>query len=834
MAALKLAFRTLRKTPFTTAVAVVSLALGIGANAAIYSLFDQMLLQPLPVPEPEQLVNLGSPGPKPGSQSCGQAGDCDVVFSYPMFRDLEREQSSFTGIAAHWLFTANLAFGAQTVNAEGMLVSGSYFPVLGVRAQLGRLLGPGDDERVGEHFVAVLSDSYWRSQLGADPGVLNQTIVINGHSMTIVGVAARGFEGTTLGTAPAVFVPLTMRGQVRQGNAGFENRRIYWAYLFARLAPAVSIEAARAEMNTIYQAIVNEVEAPLQSGMSDPTMERFRSKDLILEPEPRGQSSMHEEAATPLKLLFATTGIVLLIACANIANLLLARGANRSQEIALRGSLGASRRQLVTQLLTESCLLAVIGGVASLVVARWTLGAIASFLPPEAVTVIALELRPSVMLFAGALAIGTGLLFGMYPALHSTRPDLMTILRSDSGQPSGARAAARFRSSLVTAQIALSMALLFAAGLFIKSLMNVSRVDLGLNAQNVVTFRVSPVLNGYEPERSRILFERVESELAAIPGVTGVSAARVPLLAGSNWGTSVSVEGFEYGPDIDVNSRFNQVGTAYFSTLGIPLLAGREFTPSDAANAAQVAVVNEVFTTKFGLDSREAVGKWMSTSAGHNAELDIQIVGVIGGAKYSDVKRETPPLFFTPYRQDESIGSITFYARTAVEPAQVLRAIPEVIRGLDPNLPVEGLKTLEQQVKENVMLDRLISTLSAAFAALATLLAAVGLYGVLAYTVAQRTREFGLRMALGADGSRVRGMVLRHVGRMTGIGATVGLVAALGLGRAAQSQLFGLEGHDPMVVAVVVVLLAGVALGAGYVPALRASRVDPMRALRYE
>jgi predicted permease len=294
------------------------------------------------------------------------------------------------------------------------------------------------------------------------------------------------------------------------------------------------------------------------------------------------------------------------------------------------------------------------------------------------------------------------------------------------------------------------------------------------------------------------------------------------------------VEGFEYAPDVDINSRYNEVGAGYFSTLGIPLLAGREFTLSDAANAPQVAVVNEVFTNKFGLNGREAVGKWMSTRGGVTSDLDIQIVGVIGGAKYSEVKRETPPLFFTPYRQDTRVGSITFYARTAVEPAQVLRAIPGVIRQLDPNLPVEDLKTLEAQVKENVMLDRLISTLSAAFAVLATLLAAVGLYGVLAYTVAQRTREFGLRMALGADGSRVRGMVLRHVGRLTAIGATVGLVAALGLGRAAQSLLFELEGHDPMVVTVVVVLLAGVALGAGYVPALRASRVDPMKALRYE
>jgi predicted permease len=446
---------------------------------------------------------------------------------------------------------------------------------------------------------------------------------------------------------------------------------------------------------------------------------------------------------------------------------------------------------------------------------------------------VTLELRPSVMLFAGALPIGTGLLFGMYPALHSTRPDLMTVLRGDSGQPSGARAAARFRGALVTAQIALSMALLFAAGLFIKSLTNVSRVDLGLNTQNIVAFRISPELNGYEPERSRALFERVEEELGAIPGVSGVSAARVPLLEGSNWGTDVSVEGFESGPDIDDNSRYNQVGARYFGTLGIPLLAGRDFTVSDATNAPKVAVVNEVFTDKFGLNGRDAVGKWMSTDD-QTTDLDIQIIGVIGDTKYSEVKQDTPPLFFLPYRQNERVGALTFYARTSLEPAQLLRAIPGIMRQLDPNLPVQDLKTLEQQVKDNVVIDRLISTLSAAFAVLATLLAAVGLYGVLAYTVAQRTREFGLRMALGADGPRVRGMVLRHVGRMTAIGGVIGLVAALGLGRAAQSILFELEGHDPMVVVVAGFLLAGVALGAGYVPALRASKVDPMRALRYE
>jgi predicted permease len=833
MISLRLAIRTLAKSPFVTTVAVLSLALGIGANAAIFSLFDQMLLRALPAQEPQRLVNLSAPGPKPGSQACNQAGDCEVVFSYPMFRDLEREQRSFTGIAAHRIFGANLAYASQTVDGQGMLVSGSYFPLLGIQPALGRLFGPADDQVVGGHLVAVLSYHYWTDRLGSDPAVLDKTIIVNGHPLTIIGVAPRGFYGTTLGARPAVFVPISMRGLMERGFEGFDNRRAYWAYLFARLKPGVSLEQASAELNTIYHGIVNDVEAPLQSGLSEPTMERFRAKEIILEEGRRGQSSMHGEVSTPLTLLFAITAVVLLIACANIANLLLVQGANRSHEMAVRGSLGASRHRLVSQLLTDSFVLAVLGGAASLLVARWTLHVIASILPAEATDMLAFGLRPSVVAFAALVAIGTGFLFGMYPALHSTRPDLMTLVRAGSGQPSGARAAARFRSSLVTAQIALSMALLVAAGFFIKSLANVSRVDLGLNVDNVIAFGVSPQLNGYEPEASQALFARMEEELGAIPGVTAASAAMIPVLTGSNWGTDVSVEGFESGPDIDDNARFNIIAPDYFNTLGIPLLAGREFTQSDALGTPKVAVVNEAFARKFGLDVRETVGKWMSRRPG-TTELDIEIVGLIGDAKYSEVKQETPPLFFTPYRQHESVGNMTFYVRTSLEPRSVMRAIPQVVKGLDANLPVEDLKTLEQQVRENVVLDRLISTLSAAFAILATALAAIGLYGVLAYTVAQRTREIGLRMALGADRPRIRRMVLWQVGRMTLIGGALGIVAGLLLGRASQSLLFGLEGNDPLVVATVAAMLTGVALGAGYLPALRASRVDPMRALRYE
>jgi predicted permease len=379
---LKIAFRTLFKSPFITAVAIVSLALGIGANAAIFSLFNQMLLQSLPVPAPEQLVNLGAPGPKPGSTSCNNAGDCDQVFSYRMFKDLERVQQVFTGLAAHVTFGANLSYKGQTQNGEGMLVSGSYFNVLGLTPALGRLFTPDDDKNIGNHFVTVLSHRYWTTKFNQDPNVLNDTIIVDGQSMTIVGVAPARFDGTTLGTRPQVFVPLTMRSLMQPGFTAWENRRNYWAYLFARLKPGVTLEQAKAALNGQYHAIINDVEAPLQTGMSDQTMARFRNKQITMEEGYRGQSSVHEEAATPLAMLLGVTAFVLLIACANIANLLLARGAGRAAEMAVRLSIGANRRQLVTQLLTESLLLAFLGA-SSRRRWHWAPGCSSAFSPPS-------------------------------------------------------------------------------------------------------------------------------------------------------------------------------------------------------------------------------------------------------------------------------------------------------------------------------------------------------------------------------------------------------------------------------------------------------------------
>lgn len=834
---LKLAFRALARTPFVTGVAILSLALGIGANSAIFSLFNQMLLQPLPVQSPGELVNLSSPGPRPGSNSCNQAGSCDEVFSYPMFRDLERAQTSFTGIAAHRIFAVNVGYQGSTESSRGVMVSGSYFPLLGITPAAGRLLGPDDDKTPGGHYVTVLSHDYWRRRFNQDPSILNQTLIVNGEALTVVGVAPEGFYGTTLGERPEVFVPITMRELMQRsflpGAKVFENRRNYWIYLFARLKPGVSLEQAQVALNGPYRAIINEVDAPLQQGMSDQTMARFKAKEVLLVPGQRGQSTMHGEARAPLLILLAVTGTVVLIACANIANLLLARGAGRAAEMAVRLSIGANRRQLVTQLLVESCLLALLGALGGLLVARWTLDIIGTMVPPEATALIRFTMDRSMLLFAGLLAMGTGIAFGLFPALHSTRADLAATLKNQAGQPGGAKGARRFRTSLATAQIALSMALLVPAGLFAKSLLNISRVDLGLKADHLVTFSVSPTLNGYETDRTRALFERLEAELAGIPGVTSAVYAMVPVLAGDNWNNSVQVEGFDAGPDTDNSAAFNSVGPGFFKTMGMPLMAGREFVDADALGAPKVAIVNQAFTRKFNLPAN-AVGRRIGVGGAPETKLDIEIVAVVQDAKYSDVKREIPAQYFVPYRQEERLGFGVFYVRTALDPEQVLTAVPAVMKRLDQNLPVEDLKTMETQVQENVSMDRLISTLSTGFAVLATLLAGIGLYGVLAYTVAQRTREIGLRMALGADAASVRRMILRQVGKMAIVGGVIGLVTALGVGRLAQSLLFEMQGHDPAVMVLSTIALAAVALGAGLLPALRASRIDPMKALRYE
>ncbi len=827
---LRLALRSLLRTPLVTVVAVLSLALGIGANGAIFTIFESMVLRPIPVAQPDRLVAFEDTGPRSGSISQNSAGV--HVFSYPMFRDLQQQQTPFEGIAAHRVFGANLAFQGDTLSGGATMVSGNYFDVLGLQPAHGRLFTENDDKAPGANPLAVLAFRYWQDRFNSDPSVLNRSITVNGHPMTIVGVAPRGFEGTTVGSEPQVYVPISMREQMSPGWEGFDNRRSYWVYLLARLEEGETVDSAETAINVAYSSLIQEVDAPLQTNFSEQRMAQFMDKSIELAPGSRGQSSMQEEMGRPLLLLLGVTLFVLLIACANIANLLLTKASNRTSEIAVQLSIGASRHHVVAQLVAESLVLAFLGAALGLGVARATLTGILSILPYDSNFSALLTIGPATWAFMVALAILTGLV-GIVPAWHTTRTDLVSALKGLGSQSSASAATGRFRTALATLQIALSMTLLISAGLFTRSLFNVTSVDLGFRTDTLSTFTISPELNGYSNTESATLFARIEEELRVLPGVNSVTASLVPLIAGDNWGNNVSVEGFEDGPDIDSQARFNAVGTDFFRTLGMPLVSGREFELGDIDETPKVAIVNEAFARKFelGATGNDVVGKRMAT--GGTDELDIEIVGFVKDAKYSAVKQAVPPVYYIPYRQnDGGVGTMNFYVRAQSDAEAILPMLRNVVSGLDDSLPIENLVTMKQQVRDTLILDRVLSTLSAAFAVLATILAAVGLYGVLAYAVAQRTRVIGLRMALGADGGRVRRLVLRQLSWMAIPGAVVGTLAALGLGRAAASLLYEMRSHDPGVFAGAAVLLVGVAMIAGLIPAARASRISPMEALR--
>jgi predicted permease len=807
------------------------LALALGATTAMYSIYYEALVRPLPVAEPEQLVNFGAPGPKLGSTNCSIAGDCQHVFSYPMFRDLEARQSAFAGIAGHSEFEASIAFRGTAIPAGGMLVSGGYFTVLGLRPALGRLLGPADEPRVGEAAVVVLSYAYWRDELGADPRVLGQTLMVNAQPLTIVGVAPAGFFGTVWGRRPRVFVPLSMRWLMQPTKARTdETRTAYWIYAFARLRPNETLEKAGASINALYSGILNEVEAPLNTGLPPVALERFRHRTITLEPGALGQSDLRS-VPTQLTLLLGATALVLLIACANIANLLLARGVARASEMALRASLGAGRGRLVAQLLVEAVVLGVAGAVASLPIALLTLRGMLAISPDWVVDNLTIGIGRASLLFAAAAALGTVVLFGLAPAVHATRADLASVIKGQAPQAVVGRGSSRFRGALATVQIALSTLLLALAGLFAQSLANVAHVDLGMNVESLVSFSVAPRLSGYTAEGTAQLFDRIERELAAVPGVSDVAASSVRVIANDAWNNGLSVDGFDQRAGADTDASLNMVSPRFFETLGVPLLAGRDFTDADRLGAPRAAIVNQAFVRKFGLGSAP-LGKRFGV--GDQAQRDIEIVGLAADAKYSTVKDEIPPQYFVPWRQDPSIGRLSFYVRANVEPATLLKTLPRVITSIDPNLPVDELTTVRKTVQENVYLDRLVAVLSTGFAALATLLAAIGLYGLLAYDVARRTREIGLRLALGAGPGALRTMVLRKVALMAAIGIPIGACGAVMVARAARALLYGLDAYDPAVLAAAVGALCAVVAAAAYFPVRRAVRVAPMEALRYE
>jgi predicted permease len=831
------ALRSLWRSPVLSVAAILTLALGTGANAGIFSVFNQVVLRDLPVQEPEALVNLKSPEPKNGRRSTsGAGGGVEYVFSYPLFKDIAAMGSAsapnpFAGVAAHREFPANVTYERAAESATGQLVSGSYFPVLGLRPALGRLLGPDDDRTPGAHLVTVLTDSYWRTRFNRDPTVVGRTLSINGLTFTIVGIAPAGFEGMFLEQRLQLFVPLTMAPAMMPAwnPEGLSDRLDHWLYLFARLAPGVSRDSAAARANVPFRAILNEVELPLQT-LSPAGMERFKARQLLLEDGSQGRRPQQDEMGGVLLLLLAVTGIVLLIACANTANLLLARAASRNTDMMVRVSVGATQAQLVRQMLVEALVLAIIGTMAGLVIAGWTLQALASLLSPDLRTMMEFRLDTTVLVFTAAVVAGTSIVFGLYPAIHGSRRGLADGLKG--ARTGDNRAAARFRTSVVTAQIALSMALLAVAGLFGRSLFNLSRIDLGLEADSLVGFRVSPELNRYTDLQNRQLLNRLTDELRALPGAESVSGSSLPLLTGWRSGSNVTVEGFQPGPDENMSVDYSGVGSDYFKTVGIPLLTGREFTENDRLGTPQVAIVNESFVRKFRIDS--PIGRRMAFGRTTGPSLPIEIVGVVRDARYSGLRDAVQPQFYVPWRQRPQAGVLNFYIRTQLPPERLMAAIPTLVNRIDPLLPVEELQPMSEQLWQTAQVDRLIGRLAAGFSLLAALLAAIGLYGVLSFTVAQRTREIGLRVAFGAAASQVRRMVVASVARMLLVGGAAGIALALAVGRFAQSMLYEVAAVDPLIIAGALVVMAAVALAAGAIPALRASRIDPMTALRYE
>jgi putative ABC transport system permease protein len=823
------------RRPLVTTVAVLSLALGIGVNTAIFSVFDRLLLGRLPVPEPADLVVVASPGPRPGSNSSNDGGDADTIFSYALFRDLERVQNVFSGIAAQRDFPANLSRRGQTQRAQGVLVSGGYFSTLGLTPALGRLFTLDDDRIPGGHDLVVLTYEYWATQFGRDPNVLNDTLSVNGVPMTIVGVAPEGFRGTTRMQRPQVFVPLTMAAGVRPGWDRLDQRNDHWLYVFGRLKAGLTRDQAQALFNVAFTALIREVEYPaLRNGIgSDQARTAFQARRVFLRDGTRGQNSERSqgEIRAVLTMLFAVTGFVLLIACANVANLLLVRGADRAAEITVRLSLGASVMRLMRLMFAEACLLGAAGAAAAVVVAYGTVRIVMTMMPTTDRELLSIGLNGPALMFTAGLGLLTAILFGLFPAAHGVRAGIVTGLSAKSTRASASRGASRFRGSLAAVQIALATALLAQSGLFIVSLVNISRADLGIDRAGLITFRLAPSLNGYTPERTLSFFDRLEDELRALPGVASATSSTHPLLADSDSTANVTVEGFDAGPDTDTDVSLANVSTDYFRTVGIPVLAGREFTRSDTANRPKVAIVNEAFVRKFNLGSR-AIGARLKRGSG-SQPLDIQIVGVVRDAKYSQVKDDVPPQLFHPYRQREFVG-LSVYVRADADTRALLAAIPGVVRRIDATLPVERLRTMDEQIWELTTQDRILTTLSSSFAGIATVLAAIGLYGLLAYMVTSRVRELGIRMALGATGGDVRRLVFGHVGRITLIGGLIGIAAALGLGRLGEAFLFRLEGVNLPIIATAAAAVFGVALLAGVLPARRAASINPVEALRAE
>ncbi|HEX2775569.1 MAG TPA: ABC transporter permease [Candidatus Acidoferrales bacterium] len=824
------AFRMLAKSPGFTLVAILTLALGIGANAAIFSVTDQVLLRLLPVQKPEELVVLRSPGPNPGRN--WSDGDVGVAFSYPMYKDLRDHNPVFSGLLARFAIQASVSGQGQTELAKGELVSGNYFEVLGVRSALGRVLTSQDETVAGANPETVLSYGYWERHFGRDPGILNKQLVVNGVSMTVVGVVAPGFFGVQVGQTPDIFIPVTMKAQMTPNWDGLADRKDHWLAMLGRLKPGMSLAKAEAGIAPEYAAILQSEAAELK--LSRERNKQFLDKKILLDTGSHGRPILQHDAGKPIWILMSMVGLVLLIACANLASLLVARGEGRQREIAVRMAMGAGRWRLIRQLLTESLLISLAGGAAGLLVGSWTLGALVGSIP-ESLGAQGLQAKFDyrVLLFALGISILTGLLFGLIPALRSTSADLQSTLREQGANVFGGKSNVRLRKVLLVSQVALTVVLLAAAGFFAQSLMNLKRQNLGVKTDHVIQFAVAPELNRYTPEQTVALADRLRENIAGLPGVRSVSVAEMSLLSKSDSSANITAEGYTVSEDTNTDVQQNWIGPHFFATLGIPLLSGRELDDRDTSTAPKVAIVNEQMAQIY-FHNQNPIGRHFAFGAGNGVHPDIEIIGVVKDSKNTDLRQELRPFVYIPYSQDKRLGDATFYVRTNLEPTALASALLKTVQSADANLPVFDMKTLDQQVDEIAFSERLLTFFSLCLGLLAALLAAIGLYGVMAYMVAQRTREIGIRMALGATQKNVAWLVLREIVRISAAGLGIGLVAAFGLGKLIESQLFGVKASNPLVFLTSAVLLSVVALLAGWLPARKAASVDPMVALRYE
>jgi predicted permease len=827
---LKYALRTLGKNPGFTLVAIITLALGIGANTAIFSLTDQVLLRMLPVARPTELVILRSPGPSPGRN--WNDGPGGTSFSYPAYKDLRDQNQIFSGLLARFSTQVSVAAQGSSELADGELVTGNYFTVLGVQPAMGRVFGAEDETAPGANPVVVLSYGYWKRRFGLDPSLLNKQLVVNGHPLTVVGVSRSGFSGVQVGLVPDLFIPITLKAQMTPNWDGLADRDDHWLAMIGRLKSGMSISRAEAAIAPTYQAMLG-TESPAKKGNSKARQE-FLDRKLILDPGSKGRPILQSDTKGPLRALMGMVGLVLMIACANLASLLVARGEARQREIALRLALGASRWRLVRQLVSESLVLAVAGGLAGVMLASWTLSLIVRAVPENSgASGLTPQLDYRVFIFAAAVSLLTGILFGLAPAMRATRADIQTVLKDQGSSVSAGRANVRTRKVLLAGQIALTAVLLAAAGLFAHSLLNLNRQDLGVRPDHVLQFSISPELNGYTPPQSVTLVGQIRKSIEALPGVRAVSASEIPMLANSNSSSNITVPGYKEQENENMDVDQNWVGPDFLAAMGAPLMSGREISESDTATSPSVAVVNEKFAQRF-FAGRNPIGQYFGFGGGDDVKRDVQIVGVVRDSKNVDLRQEIHPYVLVPYSHSSHFGDATFYVRTSQDPVSLATAVRKAVRDNDGKLSIFDLRTLVAQVDDIVFTDRLVTYFSLALGLLASLLAAVGLYGVMAYVVARRTREIGIRMALGASQRNVAGMVLQEIAGIAGVGLIVGLTAAYALGRTLESLLFGVKASDPFVFVAATGLLIVVAALAGWLPARSAARVDPMVALRYE